>query len=303
MSNKYLKKNNKKKGGADNDTFSTPTGSVQGPLFINTTPNSYNGNFMNTPNSFGTPLTLGTGDLSVPSTITTQLSESPASVFSANTSFSNNSLQPINLQDQFMAAEEEEDDDEEEEDPMTDVEMEGGKRRKTKKSGEMSSKTLKYCPYMHINKDGKYASVTKSRPHILSFNGKKYRFYTCCRHCCQEFLKHAKDNPKTFAKTYIDHIDGKKLYLKHRQTGKIVQIAYELSSSIKKHTKNKTKKRMTLKKQRKTRNTKKIRKKQKGGVHYKTNIRWGNGYGANCNDPNNNIYNTNLLKLFPYKPN
>ena len=29
---------------------------------------------------------------------------------------------------------------------------------------------------------------------------------------------------------------------------------------------------------------------------------FGNGYGANCNDPNYSIYNTNLLKLFPYNP-
>ena len=34
----------------------------------------------------------------------------------------------------------------------------------------------------------------------------------------------------------------------------------------------------------------------KGGAMF------GNGYGANCNDPNYNIYNTNLLKLFPYSP-
>ena len=27
----------------------------------------------------------------------------------------------------------------------------------------------------------------------------------------------------------------------------------------------------------------------------------GNNIGANCNDPNFSIYNTNLLKLFPYK--
>jgi hypothetical protein len=27
----------------------------------------------------------------------------------------------------------------------------------------------------------------------------------------------------------------------------------------------------------------------------------GNNIGANCNDPNFSIFNTNLLKLFPYK--
>jgi hypothetical protein len=35
-------------------------------------------------------------------------------------------------------------------------------------------------------------------------------------------------------------------------------------------------------------------RKQKGGVLY------GRGYGANCYDPNYSIYNTNMLKLFPY---
>jgi hypothetical protein len=29
--------------------------------------------------------------------------------------------------------------------------------------------------------------------------------------------------------------------------------------------------------------------------------RGGNGIGANCNEPNFSIYNTNMLKLFPYK--
>lgn len=31
-------------------------------------------------------------------------------------------------------------------------------------------------------------------------------------------------------------------------------------------------------------------------------VRFGNGIGSNCNDPNQSIFNTNLLKLFPYKP-
>ena len=42
--------------------------------------------------------------------------------------------------------------------------------------------------------------------------------------------------------------------------------------------------------------TKKQMRRIKGGAMF------GNGYGANCNDPNYNIYNTNLLKLFPYSP-
>lgn len=36
--------------------------------------------------------------------------------------------------------------------------------------------------------------------------------------------------------------------------------------------------------------------KMRGGTRF-----GGNNIGANCNDPNYSIYNTNLLKLFPYK--
>jgi len=42
---------------------------------------------------------------------------------------------------------------------------------------------------------------------------------------------------------------------------------------------------------------KKSTRKQRGGTCY------GNGVGANNYDPNYSIYNTNLLKLFPYKAN
>jgi hypothetical protein len=47
---------------------------------------------------------------------------------------------------------------------------------------------------------------------------------------------------------------------------------------------------------RKNNKRKKTNRKIKGGAVF------GNGYGSNCNDPNYNIYNTNLLKLFPYNP-
>jgi len=54
------------------------------------------------------------------------------------------------------------------------------------------------------------------------------------------------------------------------------------------------KRRKQVKKGRKTRKNK---RKQRGGMCY------GNGVGANSYDPNYSIYNTNLTKLFPYKPN
>lgn len=54
-------------------------------------------------------------------------------------------------------------------------------------------------------------------------------------------------------------------------------------------------KRRTKRKRPKMRKNKSHRK-IKGGAMF------GNGYGANCNNPNYSIYNTNLLKLFPYNP-
>jgi hypothetical protein len=39
------------------------------------------------------------------------------------------------------------------------------------------------------------------------------------------------------------------------------------------------------------------RKNMKGGE-----TRYGTGVGSNCYDPNFSIFNTNLLKLAPYKP-
>lgn len=41
---------------------------------------------------------------------------------------------------------------------------------------------------------------------------------------------------------------------------------------------------------------KKSHRRLRGGAMY------GTGYGANCNDPNYSVYNTNLTKLFPYRP-
>jgi hypothetical protein len=56
--------------------------------------------------------------------------------------------------------------------------------------------------------------------------------------------------------------------------------------------KNYSKKRRNTQKKRHMRKS----KKQRGGATY------GTGYGANCYDPNFSIYNTNMLKLFPYSP-
>jgi hypothetical protein len=56
--------------------------------------------------------------------------------------------------------------------------------------------------------------------------------------------------------------------------------------------KRKNSKKRHVKKGKKTRKNRRV---QKGGVCY------GNGVGANSYDPNYSIYNTNMLKLFPYK--
>jgi len=54
---------------------------------------------------------------------------------------------------------------------------------------------------------------------------------------------------------------------------------------------------LTKRKVRKSKSMKsnKQSRKRKGGTRY------GSGIGSNCYDPNYSIYNTNLLKLFPYK--
>ena len=63
------------------------------------------------------------------------------------------------------------------------------------------------------------------------------------------------------------------------------------------------KKKYTKKYTKKTRNNKtRTHKKSKYGKKYKGGMCFGNGVGANSNDPNFSIYNTRLTQLFPYKP-
>jgi hypothetical protein len=73
---------------------------------------------------------------------------------------------------------------------------------------------------------------------------------------------------------------GKKMTIRRRKTHKKSHKQY-LRKSNKRSSKNK----------RKTYKNKII-----GGQRY------GTGVGSNCYDPNLSIFNTNLLKLFPYKP-
>ena len=62
----------------------------------------------------------------------------------------------------------------------------------------------------------------------------------------------------------------------------------------------KKKRRKTMKKQK--RRTKKRTMKKRKGRKQRGGTCYGNGVGANNYDPNFSIHNTNLLKLFPYKP-
>jgi hypothetical protein len=64
----------------------------------------------------------------------------------------------------------------------------------------------------------------------------------------------------------------------------------DFGGAIRKRNSRRTPKRKHGKKGRKTR-------RQRGGMCF------GNGVGANSYDPNYSIYNTNMLKLFPYKAN
>ena len=179
-------------------------------------------------------------------------------------------------------------------DGETDTEMYGGSKKNKTTNGheQLRSRDLKYCPHMSLD-NGKYAEIDKSKPLTLKWKGKKYRFYTCCTMCSKRMLELAKTNPKKFEQTYIYKIEKRDMYLKHRETQKLVQIAKEMVVKTKKN-KNKNKNKNKTKKNKTNKNT---RRKMKGG-----NQMFGRGYGANCNDPNFSIANTNMLKLFPYKP-
>ena len=59
---------------------------------------------------------------------------------------------------------------------------------------------------------------------------------------------------------------------------------------------------MPVKKSRKSYQNKRTRKSKKRVTRkiYKKHSMRGGNFGGNCPDPNFSIYNTNLLKLFPY---
>jgi hypothetical protein len=150
-------------------------------------------------------------------------------------------------------------------------------RSKTLKRGTTTDK----CPHMK-QVGNQYAPITKSRPHTLVLDGHKYTFYTCCRTCCKDMLMLQKKNPAEFKRRYVKGTKNGNLYLKHKDTHKVVQIAKKSNTKGTKKSKCGKSKKTTL----------------KGG----NRVVYGRGYGANCDTPDQSIFNTPLLKLFPYKP-
>jgi hypothetical protein len=163
-------------------------------------------------------------------------------------------------------------------------------KNKNKYKNINHSKTLKRetttdkCPHMK-QVGNQYAPITKSRPHTLVLDGHKYTFYTCCRTCCKDMLMLQKRKPAEFKRRYVKGTTNGNLYLKHKDTHKVVQIAKKSNAkgtNKSKCGKSKKSKKTTL----------------KGG----NRVVYGRGYGANCDTPDQSIFNTPLLKLFPYTP-
>ena len=107
----------------------------------------------------------------------------------------------------------------------------GSKTLKNTKNKKCSGNNFtNCCPHMSVNTKGEYTSTTKSRPHILKLDGNKYRFYTCCMACMESMTKLARENPKKFKSVYVKAIKGDKIYFKHKDTGKMVQIGTKIKS-------------------------------------------------------------------------
>jgi thiol-disulfide isomerase/thioredoxin len=100
------------------------------------------------------------------------------------------------------------------------------------------------CPYMSIDPLGRYAATSKM--HSLTYKNNKYNLWTCCSHCAKQMQDLAHANPILFKKTFIAKMTPTALHLKHKDTGKTVQIA--IKHKRKKSTKKKIKKRRSNKK-------------------------------------------------------
>ena len=96
--------------------------------------------------------------------------------------------------------------------------------------------------------------------------------------------------------TEADDSDGS-LHLSDLEGGKTRKGRTKKSRKTRKSRKGKSRKTRKGRKSRKGKSRKMRGHKQRGGARY------GTGVGANNFDPNNSIYNTQELNLFPYKPN
>ena len=114
--------------------------------------------------------------------------------------------------------------------------MKGGSKtlKNTKNKKCSGNNFTNCCPHMPVNAKGEYTSTTKSRPHILHLDGNKYKFYTCCMACKEAMTKLARENPKKFKSVYVKSIKGDKIYFKHKDTGKMVQIGIKIKSKTRK---------------------------------------------------------------------
>jgi len=114
--------------------------------------------------------------------------------------------------------------------------MKGGSKtlKNTKNKKCSGNNFTNCCPHMPVNAKGEYTTTTKSRPHILNLDGNKYRFYTCCMACKEAMTKLARENPKKFKSVYVKSIKGDKIYFKHKDTGKMVQIGTKIKSKTRK---------------------------------------------------------------------
>jgi hypothetical protein len=96
------------------------------------------------------------------------------------------------------------------------------------------------CPNKHL----KYERYQPTKEVIqVNYKGGIYRVFICTNRCSSDISKLAKNSPELFKKFFIKGIKPNgDLVLKHRDTGKIAQIAQKIDTYEYKGDSNKTKK-------------------------------------------------------------
>lgn len=96
------------------------------------------------------------------------------------------------------------------------------------------------CPNRHLQYD-RY-QTTKEVIQVY-YKGGIYRVFVCTKKCSRDLRNLAKNNPEQFKKLFIKMVKPNgDLILKHRDTGKVAQIAQKVDSYEDKSGSNKTKK-------------------------------------------------------------